>query len=148
MGETLTFLPDLKLVHVRVDQDLNLGVLRRLAFQAHLTVRQLMSVDSRLISLVDLGAARVIPEDDLVEQAVTLQDRLGEHYPFYRRAIVAQDPALLAICRRFVELSRDRAVTSQVFNALPSALEWLELDPELAHSAPFNGQPREDSPCT
>ena len=61
---------------------------------------------------------------------------------------LAQDPALLAICRRFVELSRDRAVTSQVFNALPPALEWLELDPELAHSAPFNGQPREDSPCT
>ena len=39
MAEELTWLPRLHLVHARIGEEITLGLLRRMAFQAHLQVR-------------------------------------------------------------------------------------------------------------
>lgn len=148
MAEELTWLPRLHLVHARIGEEITLGLLRRMAFQAHLQVRMGQPTEMGLLSLVDLRGAWVGPEQALVDHALGLQGRLGEHYPFQRRAIVARNPELLVLCRRFVELSEAAAIHSAVFDSLAAALVWLGLDPDLETTAPFNGQPVEDRPCS
>lgn len=147
MGESFRFLPELGLVHVRITEPLNLGLLRRLAFQAHLAVRSSHVDGGGLGSLLDLRGSTLAPGEELVEDAAHLQERLGDHYPFQRRAIVVDDGVLSAACLRFVEVTTDTAIQSRVFDTLEEALVWLGLSPELAKRAPFSDGTGEDEPC-